>query len=331
MNSNKLTVWLFVLTGVVGLTGCGGSGSDSIGDSSSTVVDDTPDETGTDTDTGGQGTVSTEGVMCDYSNDTFNDSSSVQAYSTAYWSCANGFRDLSANGIPDHEVGTFPNANNPNAIEEVGVSESFTLTPVEGTSATELGGPRGVIAYMLNGVKVDAGTGGSCDDSGSTCSLADPSYGWSIEALGQSYFDFGTDENNAHVQPGGAYHYHGMPEGLVALRGGSSDTMTLIGWAADGFPVYARYGYSDPLDATSEIVEIKGSYQLTSQVSASRPSTDLYALGTFSQDWEYVEGSGDLDECNGRFGVTPEFPEGIFHYFATDTYPYFQRCISGVQ
>jgi hypothetical protein len=121
-----------------------------------------------------------------------------------------------------------------------------------------------------------------------------------------------------------------MPEGLVALRGKSSDTMTLIGWAADGFPVYARYGYSDPLDATSEIIEIEGSYQLTTQVSASRPSTDLYALGTFSQDWEYVEGSGDLDECNGRFGVTPEFPEGIFHYFATDTYPYFQRCISGV-
>jgi len=52
-------------------------------------------------------------------------------------------------------------------------------------------------------------------------------------------------------------------------------------------------------------------------------------LGTFKQDWEYVEGSGDLDECNGRVGVTPEFPEGIYHYFATDTYPYFQRCLMG--
>ena len=60
-----------------------------------------------------------------------------------------------------------------------------------------------------------------------------------------------------------------------------------------------------------------------------RPSVDVYSLGTFAQDWEYVEGSGDLDECNGRFGVTPEFPDGIYHYYATDTYPYFQRCVTG--
>jgi len=58
-------------------------------------------------------------------------------------------------------------------------------------------------------------------------------------------------------------------------------------------------------------------------------STDIYPMGTFAQDWEYVAGSGDLDECNGRFGVTPEFPEGIYHYYATDTYPFFQRCVKG--
>ena len=40
-------------------------------------------------------------------------------------------------------------------------------------------------------------------------------------------------------------------------------------------------------------------------------------------------GSGDLDECNGRVGVTPEFPDGIYHYYATDTYPFFQRCVKG--
>lgn len=42
-----------------------------------------------------------------------------------------------------------------------------------------------------------------------------------------------------------------------------------------------------------------------------------------------MAGSGDLDECNGRVGVTPEFPGGIYHYYATDTYPYFQRCVTG--
>ncbi|MEM5480850.1 YHYH protein [Pseudoalteromonas fuliginea] len=35
------------------------------------------------------------------------------------------------------------------------------------------------------------------------------------------------------------------------------------------------------------------------------------------------------DECNGRVGVTPEFPQGIYHYYATDTYPFFQRCVKG--
>ena len=44
-----------------------------------------------------------------------------------------------------------------------------------------------------------------------------------------------------------------------------------------------------------------------------------------------MAGSGDLDECNGRIGVTPESPGGIYHHLATDTYPYFQRCIKGNQ
>ena len=274
-------------------------------------------------------TESTEGVLCDYSYSEYNDSESVQATSTSNWSCSSNSRDLVANGIPDHDVGEFPNEDNPNSIYEQSVSESFTLEPVETTGSTTLGGPRGNIGVVLNGIKIDAGTAGSCDDSGDSCSLVDNSGNWSIEALGQDAFDFGTDANNAHVQPDGTYHYHGMPEGFITLQGGNGSTMTLIGWAADGFPVYARYGYSDTDDATSEIKLITGSYQLISDISDSRPSSDIYSLGSFLQDWEYVEGSGDLDECNGRVGVTPEFPAGIYHYYATDSYPYFQRCVKG--
>lgn len=85
-----------------------------------------------------------------------------------------------------------------------------------------------------------------------------PAGQWRMEALGQTSFKFGTDSNNAHVQPGGAYHYHGMPEGFVAARGGHAGTMTLFGWAADGFPIYARYGYSVAADAWSAIKLVKG-------------------------------------------------------------------------
>jgi hypothetical protein len=273
---------------------------------------------------------STADVLCDYRDTTLNTQPSLFYTSTSQWSCTSATRNLVANGIPDHEVGTFPNPANPNTITEQDVAASFTLEPELSDELTELGGPRGTIAYVLNGVKVDAGTGGTCNDSGDTCSEGGNVGNWNIEALGQTSFDFGTDGNNAHVQPGGSYHYHGMPEGFVAKRGGNSSTMTLIGWAADGFPIYARYGYSDPNDASSALKVMTGSYRLVTEVSPSRPATSLYPLGTFEQDYQYVAGRGDLDECNGRYGVTPEFPAGIYHYFATDSYPYFQRCVKGV-
>ena len=186
----------------------------------------------------------TAGVACSYSYSAFNASASVNATSTAAWSCDSTSRVLSANGIPDHDVGTFPNPDNPNTISAQTVAATFSLSPAYSGTATQLGGPAGVVSFMLNGVKTDPGTGGSCDNTGTVCSLGDPSGTWSIEALTQSYFKFGTDSNNAHVQPGGTYHYHGMPEGLITKLGGGSATMTLIGWAADGFPVYARYGHT---------------------------------------------------------------------------------------
>lgn len=272
---------------------------------------------------------SSAGVLCDYLDVTFNDSASVNAESTSQWTCTDTARVLTANGLPDHAVGEFPNEGNPNTIAAQSVTAEYTLTPEETTTVSQLGGPAGPQGYVLNGVKIDASTAGSCDDSGDVCSLIDNSGSWNIEALGQTAFNFGTDDNNAHVQPGGAYHYHGMPEGFITKQGGSSSSMTLIAWAADGFPIYARYGYSVADDASSALANMTGSYELVNDNAASRPSTETYALGTFAQDWEYVEGSGDLDQCNGRVGVTPEFPAGIYHYYATDSYPYFQRCVSG--
>jgi YHYH protein len=235
---------------------------------------------------------------------------------------------LTANGLPDHAVGTFPNANNPTAITAQVVNAAMALVPQTTTTATTLGAGRGPTGYVLNGVKMDAATAGTCNDGGTSCSLAGNVGNWNIEALGQSSFKFGTDTNNAHVQPGGSYHYHGMPEGFVSGLG-KGQAMTLIGWAVDGFPVYARYGYSVAGDAASAIKVLVSSYQLKATPDANRPSTALYPMGTFSQDYQYVAGSGDLDECNGRVGVTPEFPAGIYHYAVTDSYPYMQRCVKG--
>jgi hypothetical protein len=40
-----------------------------------------------------------------------------------------------------------------------------------------------------------------------------------------------------------------MPIGLVAKLGGDTNRMLLVGWAADGFPIYTANGFSDPKNA----------------------------------------------------------------------------------
>jgi hypothetical protein len=81
------------------------------------------------TDTISTAATTTAGVLCNYAANVFNSSASVGATSTSTWSCSGTKRNLTANGLPDHPVGTFPNANNPNAIAAQSVSASLNLTP----------------------------------------------------------------------------------------------------------------------------------------------------------------------------------------------------------
>ena len=272
----------------------------------------------------GTGT-STAAVACNYSTNAFNSSASVNAQSTSSWSCSSTNRNLMSNGIPDHSVGTFPNQGNPNTISVQSISVSYPIVPAQtgSVNSTLIS-----LGHALNGIKFEPGTGGTCNDSGSNCTLNGSVGSWRIEAIGQTSFNFGVDFNNAHVQPTGEYHYHGMPERFIEKLG-KGEQMTLVGWAADGFPVYAKYGYSTANSASSAIKILASSYRLKSTPSAGRPATTLYPMGTFTQDYEYVAGSGDLDECNGRTGVTPEFPNGIYYYVITTGYPYIQRCVKG--
>lgn len=259
--------------------------------------------------------------------------------STAYtfaWNCGSAYRTLTANGIPNHSVGTFPNSNNPNTIATVAVSiPTITLTPTKASTANYSVQPT---AYGLNGVKFDPNTGGGCPDSVSATSSCVLNGGgtWSLEALvSVTPFDFGADKNFAHVQPTGDYHYHGAPSGLYTALAGSaaaSTKMLLVGWAMDGYPVYYKYGYTSALDSSSVLKTLVGNYLPNSSSStlSTRPSASVFPLGTFKNDWAYsASNGGDLDECNGRTGVTPEFPTGIYYYVVTDTYPYAPRCLKG--
>ena len=233
---------------------------------------------------------------------------------------------ITGNGIPDHTTGTFPNAGNPNTITAQTIAYEVSNTPALTAVATEMQ----EFGVTLEGVKLERDTAESYQNQ----------HVWSYEAItpglaesstsGAEFSWLGTDCNNAHVQPTGSYHYHGMMEGLLNEGGktnGAPAQMILGGYAADGFPFYLRYGYNDPNDASSGLKVIKASWELRSGTRPNGPGGSYD--GTFRQDWQYVAGTGDTDQCGGRFGVTPEYPAGIYHYTITDDYPYIPRCVFG--
>ena len=80
----------------------------------------------------------------------------------------------------------------------------------------------------------------------------DRNSGWQYEPM-TGHLNLGVDESNAHVQPNGAYHYHGLPIGLIANVPDAKGRMLLLGWAADGFPIYAPWGYANATNAQSPL------------------------------------------------------------------------------
>ena len=109
------------------------------------------------------------------------------------------------------------------------------------------------------------------------------------------------------------------------------DHSPIIGWAYDGNPIYGPYGYSNPSDENSGIRLLQTGYSSSSSNVVDRPSA--FAVGFFVEDYSFTD-SGDLDENNGRYCKTPEYPDGVYAYFAgisTNTstgtldpkYPYF--------
>lgn len=230
----------------------------------------------------------------------------------------NGKRIIDSNGIPDHTPGQFPNRGNPNTISPQRYHYEMPLNPeVASQTSDAMGQPFGV---AVNGVPFDPGTAEFWN--------RDPNSGWNYDAL-SGKINLGVDKDNAHVQPNGAYHYHGIPADVIKARQ-KDGQMTLVGWAADGFPIYGPNCYKDPKDAKSGLRTLKSSYRIK---EGNRPGTNggpggAYD-GTFTQDYEYVKGLGDLDECNGRTGVTPEYPNGTYYYVLTYDYPNVPRMFRG--
>jgi hypothetical protein len=220
------------------------------------------------------------------------------------------YRVFRANGLPDHAPGQFPNRGNPNSISAQSYTFRVALKPQ--TNAAPRPGQGAWFGVALNGVPFEPGTGEFWNGQRE----------WNYEAR-SGFINLGLDQNNAHVQPTGAYHYHGLPTGLLDKLGGDGKKMLLVGYAADGFPIYTSSGYTVATNATSALKKMRSSWQIKKGERAGGPGGKYD--GRFTGDYEYVAGSGDLDECNGRFGVTPEYPQGIYHYYITDEFPQLAR------
>ena len=246
-----------------------------------------------------------------------------------------GMRTITSNAIPDHKVGLFGQGQgslNPNAISPQNDAHSFTTSPTKSGSVTNvlstISGPSMAFGILLNGVLLDPEAAEPWPHDG-IMSMSTKNWEWNLDAMS---INLGLDCNNAHVQPTGKYHYHGAPTLYFESLNATSNEMTLVGYAADGFPIYYNYAYATANDANSSIVSMTSSYRLRSGDRAG--DGDSAPCGSFSgiytNDYKYVQGLGDLDECNGRTGVTPEYPAGTYYYMITITdYPYVSRCLMG--
>lgn len=224
-----------------------------------------------------------------------------------------------------NDMGQFRNAGSPSGQ---GYVFSFPRNPVAGSGSSETY-EVGSIGVLLNGIPMYGLSDGTSYDP-MTNSKSNMGAGiWVGDAYASEGYTLDT-AFAAHPQQQGAYHSHATPFRLYTDPSGGAHS-PIVGYAHDGFPVYGPFGYANPNNTSSPIVRMTSSYQLRNITvrttlpdgSNSMPpgpavtSGGSFDLGTYIQDYEYVQGLGKLDEHNGRFCITPEYPAGTYAYFVT--------------
>ena len=221
----------------------------------------------------------------------------------------NNQRIMTTNALPNHETGAFPNASNPNTISAQDVTWTLPLVPKFVGQAQEVY----ETGVSLNGVKFEPGT-----DERVTCDSGEVH---PIEGL-QTVADLGMDLNNAHVQPNGAYHYHGISSLMVEVFSSDVD-LVHVGFARDGHLLYysksGKYSPSYKIGSGNR----SGSGCLYTPRQGNAVDFGSVKDGALTDDWEYDASYGDLDQCNGTM------IDGIYSYVITNEFPYISRCLMG--
>ncbi|GBL05666.1 N-acetylgalactosamine 6-sulfatase [Glaciecola sp. KUL10] len=219
------------------------------------------------------------------------------------------------NNIPNHDFND-GDESFPHHVAEQDAQLEITASPTHASTTTGLSLALNN-AVMLNGVKVDLLAAACFGVGNEKTGCGDLDQPWRFDPMHEAN-EFRVDSHNAHSQNDGAYHYHGKPNALFDDSDDSAPS-PVVGFAADGYPIYGSY-----FDDGSNIRKALSSYQL---ISGERPSTTGNPGGTydgsFRDDYEYIQGSGDLDECNGMT------IDGVYGYFITDGFPYVLACFKG--
>lgn len=219
---------------------------------------------------------------------------------------------ISSTCIPEYNIG--PWTANPNTPSDQSLVTKITRNPVA-NSGTLTSTPMGNIGVWTNGVVIFNQKDGYYWNN-TTSSFSSPGTGtWNRNALVYEGISF--DDCLGHPNQGGAYHHHVNPKCLYDASN-SSVHSPIIGYAFDGFPIYGAYGYTNT-DGTGAIKRMSSSYVLSTATSRldGPPVNSTYPLGNLCEDYVFTQGAGDLDVHNGRFCVTPEYPDGIYAYFVT--------------
>jgi hypothetical protein len=264
---------------------------------------------------------------------------------------------VTTTGVPSYITGPFLDGN-PSVAQNQNAIFKISLNPVQNTgNPTNTNG--GNIGIFINGVALfDYRDGVSWKNATNTIAggpLGGMGDGvWNRDAIPAEKAGFDCAKGHPAM---GNYHHHQNPsafnldltvisnicdiyaaDGLYLIN--AAQHAPLIGYSYDGFPIYGAYGFANT-DGTGGITRIKSSYQLRNittrttyangtSVTAGPPVSTTYPLGYFREDYEYIAQTGQdyLDSHNGRFCVTPEYPNGIYCYFATvdanwnSAYPY---------
>ena len=266
---------------------------------------------------------------------------------------------VSTHGIPAYITGPFLDGN-PSLASDQNAIFIFPLNPVEntGTPTATTGGNIGV---FINGVALFDYRDGVSWNNQTQAEAGGPIMGppgqgiWNRDAIVAERAGFDCAKGHPAM---GNYHHHQNPsafnldlvtlsticdtyaaDGLYVIN--TSEHSPLIGYAYDGFPIYGAYAFANT-DGTGGITRMKSSYQLRditvrthyadgTDVTDGPAVNSTYPLGRYREDYEFIAHPGMddyLDEHNGRFCITPEYPNGIYAYFCTvdanhnSAYPY---------